>query len=132
MPLEIKEFHLTRQGIYSVLGDLETELMEFIWDSTKELTNRELLEMLNKKRSKLLEVSTINITMTRLYKKRLVDRRLESIRGGHHYLYLATMTKQAFICKISQYIIKHLQNSFGDNILKNYVNTDLLLSSEEG
>jgi len=118
LTLEIKEFNLKRIGIRAVLGDLETELMEVIWTHKKELTNRELLEILNRKRKKPLEVSTINITMTRLFKKGLVSRRLEAIRGGHHYLYRASMTKEAFVSKISEQILTHLRKCFGDKPVK--------------
>lgn len=127
MPLDIKEFHLNRSGMHSVLGDLETELMEIIWanegEEEKEFTNRELLKILNRTRKKPLVVSTVNITMTRLYRKGLVDRRLESIRGGHHYLYRTTMAKNIFIDKISEQILTHLQNCFGDAILRNFLGT---------
>jgi len=109
--------------MHSVLGDLETELMEIIWtnegEEEKEFTNRELLKILNRTRKKPLVVSTVNITMTRLFRKGLVDRRLESIRGGHHYLYQATMAKNIFIDRISKLILTHLQNCFGDAIFKN-------------
>ena len=122
MPLDIKEFHLNRSGIHSILGDLETELMEIIWKSEeveeKEFTNRELLKILNRTRKKPLVVSTVNITMTRLYRKGLIDRRLESIRGGHHYLYRTTMTKKEFIRKINKQILTHLQNCFGVDLQK--------------
>ena len=127
MHLDVKEFHLKRSGIHSILGDLETELMEIIWErkkeEEKEFTNRELLKILNRTRKKPLVVSTINITMTRLYRKGLIDRRLESIRGGHHYLYRATMTKSMFIDRIGEQILIHLQNCFGDAILRNFVGT---------
>ena len=119
LPLEIKDFHLKRLGIHSVLGDLETELMEIIWAHEKDFTNRELLEILNRKRKKpIATTSTVNITMTRLYKKGLVNRRLESIRGGHHYIYRATMTKEAFVHKISERILGHLQKCFGNRSLR--------------
>ncbi len=118
LSLEIKEFNLKRGGIRAVLGDLETELMEVIWTHKKELTNRELLEILNRKRKKPLEVSTVNITMARLFKKGLVNRRLEAIRGGHHYLYRTSMTKEAFVLRICEQILNHLRKSFGDKPFK--------------
>jgi predicted transcriptional regulator len=58
--------------------------------------------------------------MTRLYRKGLIDRRLESIRGGHHYLYRATMTKSMFIGKIGKQILMHLQNCFGAAVLRSF------------
>ncbi|MFX0202175.1 MAG: BlaI/MecI/CopY family transcriptional regulator [Candidatus Hodarchaeota archaeon] len=132
LPLEIKEFNLKRVGIRAVLGDLETELMEVIWAHKKELTNRELLEILNRKRMKPLEVSTVNITMARLFKKGLVNRRLEAIRGGHHYLYRATMTKKAFVRRISIQILSHLQKCFGDKPFKAIVPSISVLTLDSG
>ena len=134
MPLDVKEFHLKRSGIHSILGDLETELMEIIWareEEEKEFTNRELLKILNRIRKKPLVVSTVNITMTRLYRKGLIDRRLESIRGGHHYLYRATMAKNIFIERIGEQILTHLQNCFGDALLRNYLSTISPFTSSE-
>ena len=116
MDLDIKEFNLKRRGIQAVLGELETELMEIVWAHEIELTNRDLLEILNRKRKKPLMSSTVNITMARLFKKGLVDRRLESIRGGHHYLYRATMTKEDFVRRISEQIVEHVKKCFGDTI----------------
>ena len=109
--------------------------MEIIWErkkeEEKEFTNRELLKILNRTRKKPLVVSTVNITMTRLYRKGLVDRRLESIRGGHHYLYRATMAKNRFIYRISEQILTRLQSCFGDASFQNVLSTIHPLPSNE-
>lgn len=121
--------------MHSILGDLETELMEIIWareeEEEKEFTNQELLKILNRTRKKPLVVSTVNITMTRLYRKGLIDRRLESIRGGHHYLYRATMTKCMVVDKIGTQILTHLQNCFGAAVLRSFFGAIPLLPRNE-
>ena len=120
--LEITQFRLNRLGINAVLGDLEAELMDILWihetefiNLEKDITNRELLEILNQQRKKPLVVSTVQITMTRLYKKGLVSRRLESTRGGHHYIYSTLLTKDAFVKQVNEQILTHLHKCFGDS-----------------
>lgn len=123
LPLEITQFRLNRPGLRAVLGDLETKLMEIIWiyeedfkTQGKDFTNRELLKILNRRRKKPLVVSTVQITMTRLFKKGLVDRRLESTRGGHHYIYQSLVTKETFVRQVSEQILAHLRRCFGDTV----------------
>ncbi|MGH2588960.1 MAG: BlaI/MecI/CopY family transcriptional regulator, partial [Dehalococcoidia bacterium] len=68
---EISVFRPDRPGIRSVLGDLEAEIMEFIWarPAGEGTTVRDVFEVLYERRR--IAYTTVMNTMARLAKKNL-------------------------------------------------------------
>ena len=82
---EITVFRPDRPGIRKVLGDLEAEIMELVWERPIDAgtTVREVFEVVYARRQ--LAYTTIMNTMTRLAKKNL----LRAEKHEQAYVYLS-------------------------------------------
>ncbi len=105
---EISLFRPDRPGIRKVLGDLEAEIMELIWQrpGDQRTTVREVFEVLYEQRR--VAYTTVMNTMVRLAKKRLL--RVE--KQDKAYVYVPTYTEQEFIAQFVDRILKDLIFNF--------------------
>ena len=118
---EISVFHPGRSGIRQVLGDLEAEIMELIWTRPVEqgTTVRDVFEVLYERRR--LAYTTVQSTMNRLAKKRL----LRAATEEHTYLYYPTLTEPQFVSGFTSRVL--------EGLLSNFIGTtqeQLLISSD--
>src|SRR5258708_7268374 len=94
---EISVFRPDRPGIRKVLGDLEAEIMELVWerpvDAGAGTTVREVFEVLYERRR--IAYTTVMNTMSRLAKKHL----LWAKKQEQAYVYYPTLTKPEFISR---------------------------------
>jgi predicted transcriptional regulator len=113
---DISVFRPDREGICKVLGDLEADVMDYIWenyDSTSASTSkgisvREVYEHFRLERS--IAYTTVMTTMARLARKNLLTvRRLEST-----YMYSPKFSKAEFIDNFVARILENLLVSFAD------------------
>jgi predicted transcriptional regulator len=105
---DISLFRPDRPGIRKVLGDLEAEIMELIWERAgdQHTTVREIFEVLYERRR--IAYTTVMNTMVRLAKKRLL--RVE--KQDRAYVYLPNYTEQEFISQFVDRILKDLIFNF--------------------
>ncbi len=105
---DISLFRPDRPGIRKVLGDLEAEIMELIWERAgdQHTTVREIFEVLYERRH--VAYTTVMNTMVRLAKKRLL--RVE--KQDKAYVYIPTATQQEFISQFVDRILKDLIFNF--------------------
>ncbi len=105
---DISLFRPDRPGIRKVLGDLEAEIMELIWQrpGDQRTTVREVFEVLYEQRR--VAYTTVMNTMVRLAKKRLL--RVE--KQDKAYVYVPTYTEQEFISQFVDRILKDLIFNF--------------------
>lgn len=101
-------FRPDRPGIRKVLGDLEAEIMELIWErpGDQRTTVREIFELLYERRH--VAYTTVMNTMVRLTKKHLL--RVE--KQDKAYVYIPTTTQQEFISRFVDRILKDLIFNF--------------------
>jgi|SRR3989344_355528 len=92
----------------SSLGELEKEVMEIIWSRKAPISVKNVHEIIGRKRK--TAYTTIMTIMGRLTAKGLLKRKGE----GKAYLYQQTYSKDRFLAKASQQIIKNFVSSFGD------------------
>ena len=111
---DISVFRTDRPGIRKVLGDLEAEIMEFIWTqrSGAGTTVRDVFQVFYQRRH--MAYTTIMNTMTRLAKKKLL--RVE--QGDRGYIYYANFTEEEFISRFVERILEDLLVSFSGATLK--------------
>lgn len=107
---DISTFRPDRPGVRKVLGDLEAEIMEFIWarPANQGTIVRDVFEALYERRR--IAYTTVMNTMTRLAKKNLL--RVE--KEEQAYIYHATFTQQEFIARFVGRILEDLLVSFSD------------------
>ncbi len=90
------------------LGELEKEIMDRIWKQTEPVSVRFIFEDISESRK--IAYTTVMTIIGRLQEKGLLKRKTE----GKAYLYEAAYSKDKFLAKASQQIIKSFVASFGD------------------
>ena len=111
---DINTFRTDRPGIRKVLGDLEAEIMELVWQRPIDqgTTVRDIFEVLYARRH--LAYTTVMNTMTRLAKKQLL--RVE--KKEHGYIYYPTSTQQEFVSRFVGRILEDLFVSFSGETME--------------
>ncbi len=103
-----------RPGIRKVLGDLEAEVMEYIWARPPDrgTTVREVFEAFYERRR--IAYTTVMNTMTRLAKKNL----LRAEKADQAYVYYPNFTEEEFVSRFVGHVIENLLVSFSGVTLK--------------
>lgn len=97
-----------------VLGGLETEVMEVVWQTGAPISVGEVVNALGQKQK--VAHTTIMTIMGRLTEKGLLKR----ITPGKTYLYKPAYSRDTFLKKISRQIIKNLVVTFGDTVVAHF------------
>jgi len=105
----------TGQKVGKVLGELESEVMEIIWQSLSPVSVRGITDNLQKKRK--IAYTTVMTIMNRLVDKGILSRK----QDGRAYLYKGAVSKDKFLTRISRQIIKNFVSSFGDGAVAHFV-----------
>ena len=111
---EMSVFRTNRQGIRKVLGDLEAEVMELIWERSPEQGTmvRDVFEVIYEHRH--LAYTTVMSTMSRLAKKNVL--RVE--KKDQAYIYYPALTQQEFISRFVGHILHDLLVNFSGELLE--------------
>lgn len=101
--------HPDRQGIRMVLGDLEADIMDVIWERLEGgwCSVRDVYEIMLTERR--IAYTTIMNTMGRLAKKGV----LESTKQDQAYLYRPHQSREAFIHGVVGHVLDRLLVQFG-------------------
>ena len=108
------KFDTREKGLKQVLGDLEYEIMEIVWD-LKQATVRRVKERLKAKRH--LAYTTIMTVMSRLTNKGILSR----IKQGSSYQYKAVLNKDDFISTSVRSVLGKLLNDFSSPAINQFV-----------
>lgn len=95
----------------SVLSPLEFDVLKLLWPN-KTLKVREIYNMLKPKRK--VALSSIAVILDRLYEKDIVDRKVETGKGGLRYLYFPRKNKKQFEKSIVESAVNKLIERFGN------------------
>jgi len=101
---------MERRGLETVLSTLESDIMRLLWKKSP-LRVRELYTDLERKHD--IALTTIAVTMDRLFERKIVDRKIESGRGGLHYLYYPSKCKKDFERSVVDQAVNKLIEVFG-------------------
>ena len=106
-------FRPERPGIRKVLGDLEAEVMEVVWQHppSEGVTARDVFGVLSETRH--AAYTTVMNTMTRLARKGL----LSAEKSSQAYVYRPTMTQQQFVSRFVARVLEDLLVSFSGETL---------------
>ena len=118
---DVSVFRPDRPGIRKVLGDLEAEIMELVWEhsggeGTQGTTVRDVFEVLYERRK--MAYTTVMNTMTRLAKKNML--RVEKQDLG--YIYYPNFTQDEFISRFVGLILSDLLVSFSGQTIESLTN----------
>lgn len=106
----IKKIQLEKKGLETILSTLEADIMHLLWKKSP-LRVKEIHKELGAKHSVVL--TTIAVTTDRLYQRGIVKRYIEPGRGGLHYLYYPSKSKNEFEKTIVDQTVNKLIESFG-------------------
>ena len=101
--------------IIQILGELEKEVMDVVWENSSPVTVREVLQRISKKRK--VAYTTIMTIMTRLADKGLLNRKSD---GGKAYAYQAVYSREKFLSNVSKQIIKNFISIFGQAAIAHF------------
>ena len=106
----LRTFRPDRPGIRKILGDLEAEIMEYIWSRPAEqgVTVREVYEALLAQRH--IAYTTVMSTMTRLAKKHVLRVATEQAA----YQYFPTMMQEALLSHAAGRMMEDVLLHFSD------------------
>lgn len=106
----ISVFRPDREGIRKVLGDLEADVMDYIWENSPAgssgITVREVYEAFRLNR--VIAYTTVMSTMARLARKHL----LKTHKVDAAYVYAPSLSKEEFIDNFVSRILENLLVSF--------------------
>ncbi len=95
----------------SLLSPLENDVLKLLWPD-KKLKVRQLYEKLKNKRK--VALSSIAVILDRLHARGIVERSIETGRGGIRYIYSPKNDKQGFEKSIVETTVDKLIDNFGD------------------
>ena len=113
------------QKIGRILGELESEIMDVIWQIKKPASVREVTQVLQRKRT--IAYTTIMTVMGRLTEKGLLKR----ISTSKVYLYTPIYSKDKFLIRTSKQIIRNFISSFGDAAVAHFTEELAKISPEK-
>ena len=99
----------------SSLGSLEEEIMQIIWKENN-ASVRCIFDKLKKKRE--LAYTTVMTIMSRLHTKGILHRRLHE---NGSYIYTPAQSKEKFLDKISERVIKDLIKNCGEVAVARFI-----------
>ena len=108
------EYKLDGERLESILGPLEAEVLNTVFEKKTSVRVREVYEELKKKRK--IAYTTVMTTMNTLFEKGLLDRRIEKGRGGLLYVYWPRMSKKEIERSVVSQVIDSLLKNFGDSV----------------
>ncbi|WDI30149.1 BlaI/MecI/CopY family transcriptional regulator [Hyphococcus flavus] len=105
---------LSKQGKLRILGELETEIMDIMWDGAPRRV-KDVHEILSKKRD--IAYTTVMTVMTNLYAKTLLTRKKQS----RAYVYSARQKQQAFMGETFSKLIKSMLGDYSEPAMHHFI-----------
>lgn len=102
-----------------VLSPLEMDVLNVLWRKDDGMRVRDIYSLLKNRRK--VALTSVAVILDRLYEKQLVKRRIETGRGGEHYIYSFRMTQKDFEESVIDKTVNKLIENFGP-IAVNYFN----------
>jgi predicted transcriptional regulator len=111
MPLNMRfRFSPTKDGLVKVLGPLETEIMEILWEDERS-TVKKVHRRLSQKRE--IAYTTVMTTMSRLAEKGVLNRH----REGLAYVYSPAISADDFVQLVVRQVLDGLLDDYTDTAI---------------
>ncbi len=111
MPLNMRfRFSPAKDGLVKVLGPLETEIMQILWED-----ERSTVKKVHRKLAQQREIAytTVMTTMSRLAEKGVLNRH----REGLAYVYTPAITEEDFVTMVVQQVLDGLLDDYSDTAI---------------
>ena len=103
---------------FDVLSPLEGDVLNVLWPN-KEFRVRDIYKVL--RRGRKVALTSVAVILDRLFEKGVVDRKIESARGGLRYMYFPKKDKKQFEKSVVEETVNKLISKFG-NVAVSYFN----------
>jgi len=114
----ISKIRFQKKGLETMLSPLECDILEVLWKKN-DAKVRDIYRIVRKKRK--VALTSIAVILDRLHKRKLVERKIESGRGGYHYIYTPKISRGDFEHSIVERTVDKLIECFGPTAV-NYFN----------
>lgn len=112
MPLNMRfRFSPAKDGLVKVLGPLETEIMQVIWQDERS-TVKKVHRRLSQQRD--IAYTTVMTTMSRLAEKGVLNRH----REGLAYVYTPAISEDDFVTMVVQQVLDGLLEDYSDTAIE--------------
>lgn len=111
MPLNMRfRFSPMKDGLVKVLGPLETEIMQILWQD-----DRSTVKKVHRRLSQQREIAytTVMTTMSRLSEKGVLNRH----REGLAYVYTPAITEEEFVSMVVRQVLDGLLDDYSDTAI---------------
>ncbi|MBE2235471.1 MAG: BlaI/MecI/CopY family transcriptional regulator [Anaerolinea sp.] len=112
--IPIQSFRLHQEGLARVFGELEAKVMEAVWD-LQQPTVQQVCDHLGPD----YNYKTVMTVLNRLVDKRALTRQ----RVSRAFIYRASQSREAFLCRVSRAIMGGLVRDFGSLAVAQFVET---------
>ncbi|MEI8308894.1 MAG: BlaI/MecI/CopY family transcriptional regulator [Chloroflexales bacterium] len=112
MPLNMRfRFSPAKDGLVKVLGPLETEIMQILWQE-----ERSTVKKVHRKLSSQREIAytTVMTTMSRLAEKGVLNRH----REGLAYVYTPAISEEDFVTMVVRQVLDGLLDDYSDTAIE--------------
>lgn len=111
MPLNMRfRFSPTKDGLVKVLGPLETEIMQLLWQDERS-TVKKVHRRLSQQRE--IAYTTVMTTMSRLAEKGVLNRQ----REGLAYVYTPAISEEEFVSLVVRQVLDGLLDDYSDTAI---------------
>ena len=110
--MEPSKIDFGKQGMQSLIGGLEADIMESLWQGSGKKSCRDVYDFVKKKNK--VAYTTISVSLDRLHAKGLVEREIEKGKGGLKYKYCAKTSKEELADRLSKKFVGFLRKTFGE------------------
>lgn len=116
--VEINNFRFKKKGTQTLLSPLECDVLNVLWKRER-MKVRDIYRIVRKRRK--VALTSIAVILDRLHKKQIVERTVETGKGGECYIYYPKITKIDFQKSVVEKTVDKLIDTFGP-VAVNYFN----------
>lgn len=118
-----------RKMDFDILSPLEADVLEQLWPGRK-LRVREIYRLL-RQHGRKVALTSIAVILDRLFEKGVVDRAIETARGGLRYVYFPRKDRRQFEASVVEETVNKLIGKFG-NVAITYFNERFVKGRKQG
>lgn len=101
-----------RNRFPSVLSPLEADVLKLLWPD-RSMKVKQIYDQLKPKRK--VALSSVAVILDRLHDKNVVERKIETARGGFRYIYTPKKDKKEFEKSVVDDVVNQLIEKFGSS-----------------
>jgi len=113
------KFNPTQDGITTVLGPLESQIMSIVWEMQSATASdvHHALQVSRQRENRDIAYTTVMTTMSRLYEKNILKRR----KVGMSFVYTPALNQTEFVNLVVKSVMDSMVSEFGEPVFRYFV-----------